>query len=362
MARTTRSHGPRLAAAARRSAAGMACLAVSACLVAGCHRREPARRTLELTGPTMGTTWSVQIVTGAGGLARDERMEIDGAIRDRLARIEGLMSTWDPESELSRFNRSDSLEPFPVAPETYDLFRWALLLAGQTGGALDVTLAPLVDAWGFGAAGPEGPPPDEETIARLREATGVRHLELDPAGGWVRKLRPDVRCDFAALAPGYAADRIADLLTARGLADFLVDVGGELVARGRNDEAAPWQVAIERPLAGRRPIARLVPLSDAAIATSGDYRHYREVDGERLAHILDPATGRPIRHRLASVTVVDALAVRADGLATALMVLGPDTGMALAERLQLAAFFIVRTADGAYEPRLSTRFEALPRH
>lgn len=333
--------------------------ALSLLVVTGCRGNEAGRRTLEFSGPTMGTTWSVKVVTGPDGLGRAERSEIDVAIRDLLVRINALMSTWDPESELSRFNRSDSLDPFPVAPETFEAFQWAVQLEKETDGALDITVAPLVDAWGFGAAGSASTPPDEETLARLRDATGVRHLELDPAGEWVRKRRADVRCDFSALVPGYAADRIAALLAQRGFTEFLVDVGGELVARGRNDAGAPWQVAIEQPQAEGRAIARLVPLTDAAIATSGDYRNYRDVNGERLTHILDPATGRPIRHRLASVTVIDELAVRADGLATALLVLGPDRGMALAEQLDLPAVFMIRMRDGGFEQRVSPRFEAL---
>ena len=146
----------------------------------------------------------------------------------------------------------------------------------------------------------------------------------------MRKTRPDVRCDLSAVAPGYAADRLWTELADRGFTDFLVDVGGELRTRGRNEAGEPWQIAIERPQPHGHAIQRLVPISNLAITTSGDYRRYREVDGQRVTHILDPRTGRPLAHRLASVTVIDALAVRADGFATALMVLGADEGMALA--------------------------------
>ena len=269
------------------------------------------------------------------------------------------MSTWDAESELSRFNRSTSLEPFTVSPETFEVFRWSLDLGVLTGGALDVTVAPLIDAWGFGPGGRRDGPPGADEIARLRDAVGSRHLELDAAALTVRKARPDVRCDFSALAAGYAADRIWTRLAEQGLTDFLIDMGGELRARGRNDADDPWQIAIERPQARGRLVERMVPISDLAIATSGDYRNYYEVDGERIAHILDPQTGRPIRHRLASVTVIDALAVRADALATALMVLGPDDGFAFAEQVELAALFIVRDDAGGFTERATPRFDAL---
>ena len=342
-----------------RRLAGVGLALALAVAPAGCAREPAASRLVELSGPTMGTTWSVKLVPGEEGLGPERSQELDKAIRDDLARINLLMSTWDPESELSRFNRSPSVEPFAVAPETAAVFRWAIELAALTDGALDVTMAPLVEAWGFGPAeGRVTDAPDDERVARLRERTGVHLLELDPEGRWVRKVRPDVQVDFSSLAPGYAADRLAALLERRGFPDFVVDVGGELVARGRNDRGEPWQIAIERPDARGRVAARIVPVTGTAIATSGDYRNYREVDGRRVTHILDPRTGRPIRHRLASVTIVDPLCVRADGLATALMVLGPDEAMALAERRQLAALLLVRSDGGGFEERVSPAFAA----
>jgi FAD:protein FMN transferase len=310
----------------------------------------------------MGTTWRVKVVPGDKTVGPADSTQLDRRIRDVLARINLLMSTWDHESELSRFNRFAGTDPFPVSTETFEVFRWSIEMGALTGGALDVTIAPVVEAWGFGAAPGEGAPPDPATLARLQEATGVHHLDLDPAGQWVRKHRPDVQVDFSSIAPGYAADRVAATLAEEfGFTEFLVDVGGELVARGRNEAGQPWQVAVERPDGKGRSIARIVPLLDAAIATSGDYRNYREVEGERVSHILDPRTARPIRHPLASATVVDQMAVRADSLATALMVLGPDDGMALAEQLGLAALLLVRNDDGGFEERMSPQFEALVR-
>jgi FAD:protein FMN transferase len=339
-----------LAAAGTRAAAG------SRTAVPPEHSGE--RRTVEFHGRTMGATFSVKVVADRGGLDSARHAELDRAIRLQLARINGLMSTWDPDSELSRFNRSASLDPFPVSPETFDVLRWALDLAALTGGALDVTVAPLVAAWGFGPDGARAAPPSPDEIARLREATGAGSIELDAAAGTVRRTRPGVRVDLSALAPGYAVDRLWTELTRRGLTDFLVDVGGELRTRGCNDAGEPWQIAIERPLAGERAIQHLVSISDLAIATSGDYQRYREVDGRRVTHIVDPRTGWPIDHRLASVTVIDALAVRADALATALLVLGTEAGMALSESQKLAALFIERT-DGGFAEQPTSRFEAL---
>jgi FAD:protein FMN transferase len=323
-------------------------------------QEQPAseRHVTEFRGLTMGGTFSVKIVTPKDELETPVLHDVDRALRSTLDRIEGLMSTWDRESELSRFNRSTSLEPFVLSPETFHVFKWSAEVGALTGGALDVTIGPLVDAWGFGPAGPRNGAPTNEEIARLREAVGLDRIELNPAALTVRKTRPDVRCDLSSIVPGYAADRLGMEVEDRGFTDFLIDVGGEVKARGRNETGAPWQVAIERPVPRSDPIQRLVPISNLAITTAGDYRKYREVDGQRVAHILDPRTGRPLTHRLASVTVIDALAVRADAFDTALMVLGADEGMALATKLNLAALFIERTANG-FSERATPRFEEL---
>ena len=187
---------------------------------------------------------------------------------------------------------------------------------------------------------------------------GLDRIALNPAALTVRKTRPEVRCDLSSVVPGYAADRLLRRWRIGALRISSVDVGGEVRTRGRNETGAPWQVAIERPELHGGAIQRLVPISDLAITTAGDYRKYREVDGQRVAHILDPRTGRPLTHRLASVTVIDALAVRADAFDTALMVLGTDEGMALATKLNLAALFIERTNDGFVE-RATPPFEAI---
>jgi FAD:protein FMN transferase len=321
-------------------------------------QEQPARErhVTEVRGLAMGGTFSVKIVIPKDELETPGLQEVDRVLRSSLDRIEGLMSTWDPDSELSRFNRSTSLEPFTVAPETFEVFTWALDVGSLTGGALDVTIGPLVDAWGFGPSGPRKTAPTNDEINRLRAAVGPGRLELNPIAVTVRKTRPDVQCDLSSVVPGYAADRLSRELTVRGFTDFLVDVGGEVLARGRNEAGAPWQVGIERPQLHGDAIQRLVPISDLAITTAGDYRKYREVDGQRVAHILDPRTGRPLTHRLASVTVIDPLAVRADAFDTALMVLGTDEGMALATKLNLAALFIERTTGGFVE-RATPRFE-----
>ncbi len=333
-------------------------LGVALC-VSGCSG-EPlqASPTVEFAGPTMGTTFSVKVVPGAEGLTVEERQSIDGAIRDQLVRIDRQVSTWRTDSTLSSFNASESLEPRPVEAETFALFSQSMEFAEFTGGAVDITIGPLVDAWGFGANGQADVAPTDASLAALDGSLGVSQLELDATARTVRKRDPRVRCDFSAVAAGYAADLVAAMLEQRGHRNFLVDMGGELVARGRNAAGRPWQVAVERPQATGRSVARVVPLTDMAIATSGDYRNFRIVDGMRVSHILDPRTRRPVAHHLASATVLDPLGARADALSTALMVMGPDEGLAFAERHGLAALLLVPDARGEYREQASSAFTA----
>ena len=185
-------------------------LTVSLSLAPGEAQDLPAgtRRAIEFRGLTMGASFSVKVITGRDELDSVGLGDVDRVLRATLDRINRLMSTWDPDSELSRFNRSTSLEPFPISRETFEVLTWSLELGALTGGVLDVTIGPLVDAWGFGPGGPQKRVPSDDEIARLREAIGMRRLELDPRALTVRKTRPDVRCDLSAVAPGYATDRL----------------------------------------------------------------------------------------------------------------------------------------------------------
>jgi len=216
---------------------------------------------------------------------------------------------------------------------------------------------PLVDAWGFGPGDPTDPP-DDETLARIAAYVGNDKLRHAAAGAAhkLAKAHPKVRCDFSALAKGYGVDRIAGALDALGIEDYLVEIGGEVRARGENGDRA-WRIAVEQPVAGKRAIQQVVELTDESMATSGDYRNFRESDGQRLTHIIDPRTRRPVEHSLASVTVLHPACAFADAYATALMVLGPDAGMQFAESESLAVFMLVRTDDGIVE-RASSRWAA----
>lgn len=297
----------------------------------------------------MGTLYQVKVARGE--LSGERRRELDEAIRAELDAVDAAMSTYREDSELSRFNRYAGPAPFELSDATWEVLQAALEVSRHSEGALDPTVGPLVDAWGFG---PGGAPPDDSPIpegelAVLLERIGYRKLELLEEPRAVRKARADLHCDLSAVAKGYAVDRVAEALERLGEEDFMAEVGGEVRALGTNERGEPWRIGIERPQPGRGAVQRIVPLDAMSLATSGDYRNYREVGGERVSHILDPRTGRPIRHLLVSVSVAHPSCTMADAWATALMVLGEREGPETAERLDLAAFFLVRDGDGHRE-------------
>lgn len=308
-------------------------------------------------GATMGTTFAVRVVT-ADRWDQPRRSGIGDRIQAALDDVESKMSHYRSSSEVSRFNQVRATAPFPVSPETFDVVSHAYRLSEMTGGALDVTVGPLVNAWGFGPVEPDVLPPNPALLVRLRNHTGYRKLELDPVALTLRKTDPELECDLSAVAKGYSVDRVAAVLLEEGLTRFMVEVGGEIVAAGSNQHGGPWRIAIERPVMDGG-VQRVVLLSGRAMATSGDYRNVREIDGRLFSHTIDPRTGRPVAHQLASVTVVADLCVVADGLATALEVLGPDDGYALAVERGWAALFLVRDDTGAISERATPAFEAL---
>lgn len=310
-----------------------------------------------LAGETMGTTWEVKLASD--DLGPQEIRAAGATVQSALDDVVALMSTWEPDSEISRFNAHPVSDPFPVSPRTVEVMAAAQRVSEMTRNGFDVTVAPLVEAFGFGAATPTEEPPSDERIAEILTHVGHRLLEVDPEAGTLRKRDPAVRIDLSAIAKGYGVDRVAEALEAEGHHDYLVEVGGELRVAGEKLDGKPWRVAIERPSEGLRAIHETLDLEDAAMATSGDYRNYYERDGQRISHTIDPRTGRPIAHALASVSVVHESAMWADALATGLNVLGPAAGYHVAETLGLPAYFIVRRGDGGFESRPTTAMQAL---
>ncbi len=294
----------------------------------------------------MGTSYSLALHAGA---QHHSPALLQQGIEGILRRITDAVSTYDPHSELSRFNRSRGTDWNPVSPDTLILVEEALRIGVSTGGAFDITVGPLVDLWGFG---PEKRPPalpDPAAIEAARAVVGFRQIGTRRHPPAIRKLRPAMSLDLSAIAPGYAVDQIAHYLSGLGVERYIVEIGGEVRTQGTSPRGEAWRIGIERPVAGEYGVQRIVRLSGQALATSGDYRNYHEIEGRRYSHILDPRSGKPVDHGLASVSVIRPSAAEADALATALMVLGPDAGLALAERAALPAYFIVRRAAGYCE-------------
>jgi thiamine biosynthesis lipoprotein len=310
---------------------------------------------LLISGPTMGTTFNVKVVTEDPSDARRERL--GSLVREVLDRVEESMSTYRPDSEIGEFNRF-GVEKFDASPDLLEVVAEAQRIARLTGGAFDITVGPLVDVWGFGPLAATETP-DEGELRELVAITGYEQLEVDVKNGTLRKARSGCRIDLSAIAKGFAADRVSEMLAREGLPNHMVEVGGEVLARGRNGSGQVWRIGVEKPTPMGRAVHLVVPLADLSLATSGDYRNFYERDGVRISHTIDPRSGRPISHDLASVSVIHSSCMTADGLATALGVLGPDEGFGLAERYDIPAYFLVRVSEGVFEERQTRVWTAL---
>lgn len=315
-----------------------ALLGALAVVWAGC---EPPLRVAGFRGETMGTTYAVLVETS---VSAQDSVALGAAVEGVLARVNRVMSTYDASSDVSRFGAVVGTEPVPVDAMLVEVLEVALEVCAGSGGAFDPTVAPLVDAWGFGPL--DAPPPDSALVSVLMESVGCGGLVVDRDAGTLAKTSPLARIDLSGIAKGFAAERIGQELLAFGYGNVLVDVGGELRAVGTHRNGRPWRVALEGPGETTPGPAAAIDLRDEAVATSGDFRNYYEFMGQVYAHIIDPRTGYPVAYRGFSVSVVHPDATRADAWATALAVLGPEAGFDLAEREGLAALFMWRGPEG----------------
>ncbi|WP_341663108.1 FAD:protein FMN transferase [Vibrio sp.] len=310
-------------------------------IIAGCEK--PVDQ-VHLSGPTMGTTYNIKYIVAEGQPTPDVvQKEVDRL----LEQVNDQMSTYRTDSELSLFNQSESSQPFEVSPQTATVVKEAIRLNNLTLGALDVTVGPLVNLWGFGPeARPEVVPSDNELEKRKAE-TGIEHLSVN--GNALSKDIPNLYVDLSTIAKGWGVDVVADYIQSQGIENYMVEVGGEMRLKGVNREGVKWRIAIEKPTVDERAIQEIIEPGDMAIATSGDYRNYFEKEGVRYSHIINPQTGKPINHKVVSVTVLDKSSMTADGLATGLMVLGEDKGMKVANDNNIPVFMIVKSSDGFIE-------------
>ena len=311
----------------------------------------PEQAAVQLSGVCMGTTWHVTYIEPPAG---SDQEALQRGIEQRLEQVESSMSTYREDSEITRFNASAPHRWFEVSSDFYTVLSTAMVVGRESHGAFDVTVAPLVDLWGFGPGRVVDVPPEQELIAQLVSQVGQDNLRLDGESRAVMKLT-ELSLDFSSLAKGYAVDLVSLWLLEQGVGRFLVEVGGEVRLSGASGRGDPWRLAIEQPESGRRSIATAISLTDVAVATSGDYRNFFEVDGRRYSHSIDPRTGRPVEHDLASVTVVHPSAMLADAWATALTVIGAEQGMMVAQAQGLAVYFI-RSSGGEFSSSHSAAF------
>ena len=302
----------------------------------------------------MGTTYVVKLARPPQGLAA---AKVQAAIDEVLAHIDATMSGYREDSEISRFNAAQTTDWIPVSEDLAHIVQVAHELSAASGGAFDVTVAPLVQAWGFGSNGEPVSLPDGPTLASIGERIGYEklHVRTEPAA--LRKDVASLSVDLNAIAPGYAVDLIGERLEALAIRDFMIDLGGEVLAKGRNAQGVFWRIAIERPVDAEPEPYAIVELRNDAVTTSGEYRHYHVRDGRRYSHTIDPRTSMPIEHDLAAVVVLGPTSMYTDGWATAFNVLGTQAGHALALERQMAVMFI-DCIDGRLHPRATAQFQA----
>ncbi|MEE4278206.1 MAG: FAD:protein FMN transferase [Halieaceae bacterium] len=318
--------------------AAYALCATAALLLSACDRT-PTR--IALSGATMGTTWSA-VYAGASGLAAGDAQAL---IEGELRAINDALSTYIAESEISRLNAIAGVADVQLSERFAEVLDSALEWSALTQGAYDVTVGPLVELWGFGSTDFRGAVPDQDEIDAALAVVGAPKLSWNAQQR--RLQRPaGMRLDLSSIAKGYAVDRLSRLLADRGADSSLVEIGGELRARGERPEGGPWRVAVESPDPSERRFVDALSISDASVATSGDYRNFFEVGGRRYSHLVDPRTGYPVDHELVSVTVIHEDCMVADALATGLIVMGLDAARALAEAQGLAAQFVTAGSEG----------------
>lgn len=318
-----------------------AALLLAVFVLTGCTQ-SPREQVIGFNGLTMGTSFSLRWVD-----TRTERVdELRPRVEAMLAEINQQMSTYIEDSELSRFNQAPAGTRMRVSPQLAEVITQALQISELSRGAFDVTVGPLVNLWGFGPNGRIMKAPSAASVEAMRQRIGYHNISID---GLELSKRGDQYVDLSAIAKGYGVDQLAALLEDAGIHNYLVEIGGELRLAGHKPDGSNWRIAIESPVAGERDVERIISASDIGIATSGDYRNYFEENGQRFSHTLDPRTGYPITHRLASVTLLRERCSEADALATTLMVLGDEAGYDFALEQGLAAFFIIKQGDGFIE-------------
>lgn len=306
-----------------------------------------------LSGPTMGSTYTIKYVFNASTPAADA---VGVEVQSILDEVDRQMSTYRLDSDIARFNQSPANSCMQMPQPVLDLAQYGYELSRSSDGAFDLTLAPLLNLWGFGPQARAKHVPSAADIAKAKEQIGYQHVRV--VGDQLCK-DADAQVEFNSIAAGYTVDRISERFAQLNIDSYMIEVTGELIAKGHKPDGSPWRIALEQPLGdGQRVIQRVLEIDGYGVNTSGDYRNYFEENGVRFSHTIDPQVGAPISHRLASVTVVDPSALHADGLGTVLLVLGPERGLAFAEERKIAAFFVMRDSEG-FTTQVSSEFSRM---
>lgn len=325
-------------------------------MLAGCKESVmPENKAHVLQGKTMGTVWRVSMT----GVDQTRAEKIRTMIEQQLSQDDQELSTWKSDSVLSRFNQYRGTAPQPVSENMADIIIQSLRIGEKTHGAMDITVGPLVNLWGFGPQQQPVKTPSARQVQIAKSQTGLQHLTViqKHSGPLLQKTLPELYVDLSTVGEGFATDHLARLMEQLGISNYLVSVGGAVLTRGLNAQGKPWRVAIQKPTDRENVVEARVDLQGHGISTAGNYRNYYELEGKRISHIIDPSNGQPITHKLVSATVIATTALEADAWDTGLMVLGPEKARQVALKENLAVYLITKDEQG-FRHWMSPQFSA----
>ncbi len=319
-------------------------------LLVACDQK-PQWQTVTYSGSTMGTTYNIKVIVSPE--QQQAALKTQQVVDALLKEFNQSLSTYIKDSEIMTINAAPAQQWLTVSPRFLAVLKLSREVSDLSAGAFDATVMPLVNLWGFGPDWHKDAAPSSAQIEAALQQVDYRAVAINTADTTIKKLKP-VTLDFSAIAKGYGVDEVADFLWQQGFHHFMVEIGGELRVHGHNANGTAWRIGVESPVAGGS--IKPIQVSEVGVATSGDYRNYFEQDGVRFSHTIDPVSGKPVTHNLASVTVIAESAAKADALATAFSVMGGEATLALAQEEGIAVYIIERTGEG-FTTRHSTMFE-----
>ncbi len=319
--------------------------------VSGCSSYSSEREQYSINGATMGTTYSVKVILPKEYI---HNLDLQEAIDSVLSDVNEKMSTYISDSELSLFNQNQGVHWIDISNDLAHVISTSIMISKESNGSFDITVGPLVNLWGFGPTKNDSLIPKNSEVSKILSEIGIDNLELDLINLKIRKKIPQIYCDLSAIAKGYGVDKVGLFLESIGLNEYMIEIGGEVRVKGMNKDNKKWKIGISSP--SQNNLQQIIGISNLSMATSGDYFNYFEVDNIRYSHTIDPRTGRPIKHKLASVTVIHQNCEMADAYATAIDVMGPEEGFKFALAKELPIFMIVREENYFIE-KMTPQFE-----